>query len=98
MAVTRGRRPKDLYEDWADNLDTLWSIGSWIQEEAEQQKNKNKQKKKSSEINVSTISSSVANDKFKAIGNSVDSIGDKIKILEKISIKFKKYWKNLKNI
>lgn len=82
MAVTRGRRPKDLYEDWTGNLDTLWSIGTWIQEEAEQQKNKNQQKKKSSEINVSTISSSSVNDKFKAIGNSVDFIGDRITILE----------------
>ena len=82
MAVTRGRRPKDLYEDWAGNLDTLWSIKTW--QEAEQQKNKNKQKKKSSEIDVSTISSIVNDyDKFTKINNSVDTaIDDRIVVLE----------------
>ena len=79
MAVTisRGKRPKDLYEDWAGNLDTLWSIKTW--QEAEQQKIKNKQKKKSSEIDVSNIS---YNDKFTTIGNSVDIAVDRITILE----------------
>ena len=38
MAVVRGKRPKDLYEDWAGNLDTLWSIKNWEEE------NKNKKK------------------------------------------------------
>ena len=77
MAVTVGKRPKYLYEDWAGNLDTLWSIKTW--QEAEQQKIKNKQKKKSSEIDVSNIS---YNDKFTTIGNSVDIAVDRITILE----------------
>lgn len=82
MAVVRGKRPKDLYEDWAGNLDTLWSIKTW--QEAEQQKIKNKQKKKSSEIDVSTISydNISYNDKFTTIGNSVDIAVDRITILE----------------
>lgn len=83
MAVTisRGRRPKDLYEDWADSLDTLWSIQTWKNlQEAEEQKNK--QKKKSSEINVSVAPSSVINDKFTTIGNSVDIAVDRITVLE----------------
>ena len=81
MAVTRGRRPKDLYEDWAGNLDTLWSIKTWQETEAEQ-KNKNKQKKKSSEIEVSIAPSSIINDKFTTIGNSVDIAVDRITVLE----------------
>lgn len=82
MAVIRGRRPKDLYEDWAGSLDTLWSIETWKNlQETEQQKNKNKQKKKSSEINVSTISSVINDDKF-IIENSVDTVVDRITILE----------------
>ena len=82
MAVTiSSRRPKDLYEDWASSLDTLWSIKTW--QEAEQQKNKNKQKKKSSEIDVSTISSVVNDyDKFTTIRDSVDIAVDRITILE----------------
>ena len=85
MAVVRGRRPKDLYEDWAGSLDTLWSIATWKNlQEAEQQKNKNKQKKKSSEIDVSTISSVINNndDKFTTINNSVDITIDRVTILE----------------
>ena len=80
MAVIRGKRPKDLYEDWASNLDTLWSIKTW--QEVEQQKNKNKQKKKSSEIDVSTISSVVNDDKFTTINDSVDIAIDSITTLE----------------
>ena len=85
MAVVRGRQPKDLYEDWAGSLDTLWSIATWKNlQEAEQQKNKNKQKKKSSEIDVSTISSVINNndDKFTTINNSVDITIDRVTILE----------------
>ena len=85
MAVTisRGRRPKDLYEDWAGSLDTLWSIQTWKNlQEAEEQKIKNKQKKKSSEINVSTISSVINDDKFTTIENSVNTTVDRITILE----------------
>lgn len=86
MAVTRGRRPKDLYEDWASDLGTLWSTETWkILQEAEKQKNKNKQKKKSSEIDVSTvptISSVINDDQITTIGNSVDIAVDRITVLE----------------
>ena len=84
MAVTtRSRRPKDLYEDWAGSLDTLQSIQTWNNlQEAEQQKIKNKQKKKSSEINIPITPSIVNDDKFTAIGNSVDIAVDRITTLE----------------
>lgn len=85
MAVTKSRRPKDLYEDWASDLGTLWSIETWKNlQEVEQQKIKNKQKKKSSEIDVSIIPSVVNDDKFTAIGNSVevDIAVDRITTLE----------------
>ena len=85
MAVVRGRRPKDLYEDWAGSLDTLWSISeAWKDlQETEQQKVKNKQKKKkSSEIDVTATSIVNNNDKFTTINNSVDIAVDRITILE----------------
>ena len=84
MAVTtRSRRPKDLYEDWAGSLDTLWSIQTWNNlQEAKQQKTKNKQKKKSSEINIPITPSVVHDDKFTAMGNSVDIAVDRITTLE----------------
>lgn len=85
MAVTtRSRRPKDLYEDWASSLDTLWSIQTWnnLQEAEQQQKIKNKQKKKSSEINIPITPSVVHDDKFTAMGNSVDIAVDRITTLE----------------
>ena len=75
MAVVRGKRPKDLYEDWAGNLDTLWSIKNWEEE------NKNKKKIKTSAIETITISDALDN-QLTTVKDSVSVTVDRVTLLE----------------
>ena len=91
VTTTRGKSSKESYENWIsdnDTLDTLWSVKNWrlFQQEAEKQKKlKNKQtKEKSLAVDTSTATSvfSLANDKFLAVENSVDTISDDLTTLK----------------
>ena len=77
MSVTiRGKRPKNLYEDWADSANFSWSIKNWEKEE-----NKNKKKIKTSAIETITISDALDN-QLTTVKDSVSVTVDRVTLLE----------------
>lgn len=76
MSVTiRGKRPKNLYEDWADSTNFSWSVKNWEEE------NKNKKKIKASNIETITISDALDN-QLTTVKDSVSVTVDRVTLLE----------------
>lgn len=76
MSVTiRGKRPKNLYEDWADSINFSWSVKNWEEE------NKNKKKIKASNIETITISDALDN-QLTTVKDSVSVTVDRVTLLE----------------
>lgn len=77
MSVTiRGKRPKNLYEDWADSINFSWSVKNWEEE------NKNKKKIKASNIDETITIFDALDNQLTTVKDSVSVTVDRITLLE----------------